>query len=201
MGMALSLTYTVPFLEERALHAEFVPERSDYIPEDSSDGEPFIAGPNTYFEQNLCACYAVRLLKHLFQGTLPRMKSCTMEQLVQQMHSKVSIQHPAHWREDSSGTKHLFLLCLKQIEEQPEFRAMAKMITEVYPDGLPKLSIPSGISLSEVRRDPELSFRDVPPLRCSPERAWRALSPLRRRSSGQINHSNCVYAVSPCVSP
>lgn len=153
--LALCLQYTVPRLEDGTLHFEFIPERADYL-DASGTSDPFIEAADTYFLEHPCACHAVRLLKHLFQRTQPRLKACALEQLVQQVHSEKCIQDLARWRDDPTCTRDLFLSCLKVLESQPRCEAMARLVSEVYPDGLPNVSVPSGIALSEVRRDPEL---------------------------------------------
>eukprot|EP00435_Cladocopium_sp_Y103_P059193 s722_g21.t1 len=176
--MALSLVYHVEGLEDNSIQVELAPEKADYI-DDETTIEPLIEKANTYFFENPTACLATRLLKFLFQRTQPRLKACALEQLVQIMHTRLQ---QADLAGRDCGVRNLFLLCLKQIEEQPECRAMKVTIRKVYPDGLPRLAPSPTVSLSPTRGNPERTLREISPLRCSPERAWRQMSPQGRES-------------------
>ena len=141
--MALSLTYKVEDLEEGEIYVEIAPEKADYI-DDATTIEPLIQRASPYFLQNASACHTVKLLKYLFQRTQPRLKACAIEQLVQDMHTKVISGRYLAGRD--CGTKALLLLCFKQIleDKHQEFAAMARTVREVLPHGLPQLQLPSG---------------------------------------------------------
>ncbi|CAE7516371.1 unnamed protein product [Symbiodinium natans] len=183
--MALSISYKVEALQEGSIYVEIAPESADYI-DDAATIEPLIQRAGTYFLENTSACLTVKLLKFLFQRTQPRLKACAIEQLVQEMHSKVVYKYLAG---RDCGPQALLLLCCKQIleDEHQEFAAMKGTVGKIFPQGLPRIHLPSRVGLMQTRRDPELMLREVSPLTCSPERAWREMSPPTHGYSQEVD--------------
>ena len=139
--MALSISYKVEALQEGSIYVEIAPESADYI-DDAATIEPLIQRAGTYFLENTSACLTVKLLKFLFQRTQPRLKACAIEQLVQEMHSKVVYKYLAG---RDCGPQALLLLCCKQIleDEHQEFAAMKGTVGKIFPQGLPRIHLPS----------------------------------------------------------